>query len=461
MNILAGYIMPHPPLAVEAVGKGSERGIPETMSAYHEIGRRISEMKPETIVVISPHAPTYADYFHISPGKAAAGDFGVFGEPGVKVTVNYDNELSTAISGIADREGISAGLLGETPENSALDHGVMVPLWFVNKYTDYAVVRVSTSGLPPEEHYKLGMCIKSAIGKLGRKTVIVASGDLSHKLKERGNKGEECRAFDAKITGIMRDARFEELLMMGEDERYGAADCGSGAFMILAGILSGMLIKPEFLSYEGTFGVGYAQCAYHILSETGGDDYLALYKERMREAMAAAKDSESGLPRLARNVVEAYVQTKRLPVKTALDQEYRQTRAGVFVTIKKHGTLRGCIGTLEPTTASIADEVRQNAVSACSRDFRFDPVEPGELPFLTYGVDVLSEPEPVDYTRLQEKLDPKTYGVIVTHGSKRGVLLPDLEGIDTVSQQLEIALKKAGISGELYNIERFKVTRHT
>jgi AmmeMemoRadiSam system protein A len=132
----------------------------------------------------------------------------------------------------------------------------------------------------------------------------------------------------------------------------------------------------------------------------------------------------------------------------------------VFVTIKKHGALRGCIGTLEPTAASVIDEVRQNAVSACSRDSRFDPVEVRELDQLTYGVDVLSAPEPVPREMIHEMLDPKIYGVIVSEDGKRGVLLPDLEGIDTADEQLGIALRKAGITGTDYKTERFKVERY-
>ena len=132
--------------------------------------------------------------------------------------------------------------------------------------------------------------------------------------------------------------------------------------------------------------------------------------------------------------------------------------AGVFVCLKKQGRLRGCIGTLGPTRESLAEEIRENAVSAGLRDPRFSPVRPEELPELTYTVDVLGSPESVEEPG---DLDPGLYGVIVSSGGRRGVLLPDLEGVDTPEMQIRIALEKAGISpDEPYRLERFQVIRH-
>jgi len=133
-------------------------------------------------------------------------------------------------------------------------------------------------------------------------------------------------------------------------------------------------------------------------------------------------------------------------------------RAGVFISIKKRGSLRGCIGTISPVRANIAEEIADNAINACSRDPRFEPVNSAELDDLTVSVDVLSEAEPVDTA---SALDPKRYGVIVSRGYRRGLLLPNLEGVDTVGYQLEIALSKAGINpSEPFDIERFEVVRH-
>ena len=133
-------------------------------------------------------------------------------------------------------------------------------------------------------------------------------------------------------------------------------------------------------------------------------------------------------------------------------------KAGVCVTLKKHGNLRGCIGTIAPVTGSIAEEILKNAVSSCSEDPRFDRVETDELDDLVYSVDILSSAEPIDSL---DKLDVRRYGVIVSYGYKRGLLLPNLVGVDTVEQQIQIALQKAGISRtEKYALERFEVVRH-
>jgi AmmeMemoRadiSam system protein A len=133
-------------------------------------------------------------------------------------------------------------------------------------------------------------------------------------------------------------------------------------------------------------------------------------------------------------------------------------QAGVFVSLHKNGRLRGCIGTIAPTTDNIAQEIIQNAISAGLSDTRFERVAVDELPYLDYKVDVLSAPEPISDT---SELDVNRYGVIVTSGSKRGLLLPNLEGIDTVDEQLRIAKQKAGISNsEEVRLERFEVIRH-
>ena len=133
-------------------------------------------------------------------------------------------------------------------------------------------------------------------------------------------------------------------------------------------------------------------------------------------------------------------------------------RAGVFVSIKKNGELRGCIGTISPVGENIAEEIIQNAISSCSHDPRFNPIGPEELPSLSVSVDVLSEPEPV---KSVSELDVRRYGVIVSKGFRRGLLLPNLEGVNTVDYQLRIALDKAGIGyKETYAIQRFEVVRH-
>jgi len=166
------------------------------------------------------------------------------------------------------------------------------------------------------------------------------------------------------------------------------------------------------------------------------------------------------LVELARKTIENYIQEKRtIEPPEELGPEM-QGRAGTFVSLHdRRGNLRGCIGTIEPQRPTVAQEVIQNAISAATRDPRFPPVQPEELEDLDVKVDVLTEPEPIDS---MDQLDPKRYGVIVESGWRRGLLLPDLEGVDTVEYQVDIAMRKAGIRpGEPMQLYRFEVKRYT
>lgn len=167
----------------------------------------------------------------------------------------------------------------------------------------------------------------------------------------------------------------------------------------------------------------------------------------------------SPLVKLAISTIETYVRTGKLPpVPEPLSEEMKE-RAGVFVSIhKKDGSLRGCIGTFEPTMANIAQEIIHNAVNAATHDPRFPPITEDELEDLEVSVDVLSSPERV-YSL--EDLDPKCYGVIVQCGWRRGLLLPDLEGVNSCEQQVAIAMRKAGIyATEPVELYRFTVKRY-
>jgi AmmeMemoRadiSam system protein A len=159
---------------------------------------------------------------------------------------------------------------------------------------------------------------------------------------------------------------------------------------------------------------------------------------------------------LAKEAVESYIRKGKMPEPRELTPEMRE-RAGVFVSLHKRGQLRGCIGTFEPAKDNVAEEIIANAISSSTMDPRFPPVNASELDDLEYSVDILTKPEPV--TDINQ-LDPMTYGVIVESGWKRGLLLPDLEGVDSVEEQIAICRLKAGISaGEPVNLYRFQVTR--
>ncbi len=167
---------------------------------------------------------------------------------------------------------------------------------------------------------------------------------------------------------------------------------------------------------------------------------------------------EHPLVSLARQTIESYINEKIVIAPPQELTEEMQRQAGVFVSLHKHGELCGCIGTIEPVRENVAQEVIANAISAATCDPRFEPVYCADLPHLEVSVDVLTEPESI--SSLAE-LDPRVYGVIVQSGRRRGLLLPDLEGVDTPQQQVDIALRKAWIGPrERYQMYRFRVIRY-
>lgn len=461
MSIVSSFIVPHPPLIIPEIGRGEELKIQKTIDAYHNIAKQISEIKPDTIIVTTPHSIMYSDYIHISPGKGAEGNFREFGHRNISMKSEYDVDLIAEISKEAEKEGIPAGILGE--KNSSLDHGVMVPLYFVNKYyNDYKLIRISISGLSYLEHYQFGRCIQKAVEKrFPNPIVFIGSGDLSHMLKDTGPYGyrEEGPIFDREVTKAMKTGNFLEFLKFDQDFCESAAECGLRSFIIMAGALDGKAVKSELLSYEGPFGVGYALAAFKVLGDDEERRFDEIYLRTELERIEALKSEEDECVRLARQTLESYVINRKIIRKPDnLSHTLVSNRAGVFVSLKLDGSLRGCIGTISPTTASIADEIIRNAISAGTEDPRFPPVSEDELPRLIYSVDVLGEAEKIESL---DELDPVRYGVIVTKGHRRGLLLPNLEGVDTAEEQVSIALRKAGISpNENYQLERFEVVRH-
>lgn len=461
MSMLGAIITPHPPVLLPEVGGGREREIAATDRAMRPAAETVAAWQPDVIIVSSPHTILYRDYFHIAPGDGAVGDMGRFGAPEVRIQASYDTLLREEIIRRAEAEGLHAGTLGQ--RDPELDHGVLIPLYYLRKAgVRCPIVRMGLSGFSPLDHYRLGKCVQDAVNALGRRAVFLASGDLSHKLKADGPYGyaPEGPQFDDAVTRTMASGDFLEFLTIDPALCERAAECGLRSFQVMAGALDGLIVESQLLSHEGTFGVGYAIALFPV---TGRDDSRCYEKDYLlakNDRLATRKASEDPWVKLARRSLETYVKTgQRLTsLPEDLPAEMTTQQAGAFVSLHKNGQLRGCIGTIAPTCDNLAWEIVQNAVSACSRDPRFSPVRPDELDELEYSVDVLGAPEPVDSPAA---LDPKTYGVIVSCGGRRGLLLPDLDGVDSVEAQLSIALQKGGIrKNEPYKIERFKVVRH-
>ncbi|MCL2204561.1 MAG: AmmeMemoRadiSam system protein A [Defluviitaleaceae bacterium] len=427
------YLLPHPPLALPGIGRGEEQKIAKTLAALDEVATEIAAIAPKTLVFISPHTTVYGDYFHISPGERATGDFARFGAGDIKMAVEYDIPLGEEIARVAKENNLPAG--GEGEGDPALDHGVMVPLWYIcQRYTDCKILRIAPSGMDAQAHYRMGQCIAIACQNLygNAPTVLIASGDLSHKLADRGPYGfaPEGPAFDQAVCAAFQKRDLQLLFDDAYALRREAAECGLSPCMMLAGAMHRKEVQSRLLSYEGPFGVGYAVAR------------LAVCPYRT----------------LARHALESRVLGNAPSLPPGLPSALTGRQAGAFVSLHMDGRLRGCIGTIAPTCDNLALEIMQNAVSAGLRDNRFSPVTTEELPQLTYKVDVLAPPEPITGP---EALDVHRYGVIVTSGIRRGLLLPNLDGIDSVPQQIAIACQKAGIHAtDPIELQRFEVIRH-
>ena len=461
MSILAAYMVPHPPMIVPAVGRGSEEQIRATTRSYEQVAEEIAVLKPDTIIITSPHSVMYADYFHISPGKGARGDFGQFRASQVRFEEEYDTELVAAIAQAAGAQGFPAGVMGERERR--LDHGTMVPLYFIRqRYQGGKIVRIGLSGLPLSEHYRFGQIIREAVDRLGTRAVFIASGDLSHKLQDYGPYGfaQEGPQYDERIMDVCSRAAFGELFDFDETFCDRAAECGHRSFVIMAGALDGQAVKAKALSHEDVTGVGYGICTFKPGEPDDSRHFLEQYLSKAGEELAARRAQEDPFVRLARASVEHYIlRHRKMEMPGDLPAELTARRAGAFVSIHEHGKLRGCIGTISPVRDCLAQEIIDNAVSASTRDPRFSPIRADELKWLEISVDVLGDPEPVSSP---DELDVKRYGVIVTKGRKRGLLLPDLDGVDTVEEQISIAKSKAGIADwdKKVELQRFEVVRH-
>lgn len=476
MSIVGAIAVPHPPLIVPAVGRGDQRRIQATVDAYEQATRELLALKPDCIVVTSPHAPMFRDAFHVTTDAQLIGDMARFRAPQERIVASCDTQLAQEIVRRANDAGIFS--VGSDRYHDDMDHGTFVPLYFVReeyrKGNAHAVedlpcpiVRIGLSGFSFSTHRALGNIIAQAADSLGRKVAFIASGDLSHKLLPEGPYGfaPEGPVFDERIGEIFSSGNLEQLFEFDEGFCDAAAECGLRSFQIMAGALDGMKTSSVLLSNEGPFGVGYGVAT--IMPEHAADQQASGDDFQPETAQPETAQPETAQPemdphiRLARLSVETFVKTGRPALLPSdVPSELLERQAGVFVSLHEHGDLRGCIGTIVATTSSVADEILQNGISACSRDPRFDPVREDELDFLEYSVDVLGAAEPIDSP---SQLDPHRFGVIVTKGWKRGLLLPNLDGVDTVADQLSIAKRKAGISpvDDNVQLERFEVVRHT
>ncbi|MCB2293897.1 AmmeMemoRadiSam system protein A [Clostridium algoriphilum] len=463
-KIIAYYAMPHPPIIIPEVGHGEEKKIKSTYDACELIGREISEIKPEVIIIVTPHGTMFSDAIALSFEPTISGSLKQFGAPQVSMNFDIDMDLTQEIMVRADNSKIqtisaTGSSLKQYGAQYELDHGSIVPLYFIkNKYSSFKLVHITYGGLTPIQLYKFGKLIKEAVEESYKNVVFIGSGDLSHRLKEEGpyDYNPDGEKFDSSIISLLKKGDVIGVFNLNSEIIQNAGECALRSYYIMLGAMDGRDIKGELLSYEGTFGVGYAVMKFKF--SKSDRDILSEITGKKREQYNERVNNEDVYVRLARESLTHYIiEGKYMDVPSYVTEDMINTKRGVFVSLKKFGALRGCIGTIFPVRDNIAKEIIENAVSAGEGDPRFSNVSVNELEDIVFSVDVLTEPE----LALKGELDPKKFGVIVRCGVKSGLLLPDLDGVDTSEQQISIVLNKASIlPNEDYSIEKFEIIRH-
>lgn len=434
MSWIWSALMPHPPVLIPEVGRGRENEAIKTLNGIRELTSELR--KPDLLFVLSPHQPYSPSALFVNTAISYHGSFSMFGVSNVKINAVSSREDAKTLCSYLSKSDIP--IYAESFENLTEDQGSMVPFYFLNQLWGELpeIIIASPIGLSPEKAFEMGKALRNF--QTDRTCALLASGDLSHRLTEdapAGYEPEYAPKFEAAIEEALKNNSPHYIYELDERIIRRAGECGLRSVMAMLGLSSGNEIK--IFSHEWPFGVGYCT------------------------ALCELSQKQPAPVQLARETVKRLLENSPLPengneiVNSSMWQEHKSC----FVSIKtKNGELRGCIGTLSPVHESLDKEIIANAVSASTRDPRFPPMKKFELDNVIFSVDVLSEAERIKNIT---QLNPKIYGVIVSKGYRRGVLLPDLEGVDTAEQQVEIAAMKAGLhSLDDITLERFTVTRY-
>lgn len=461
-------IVPHPPIMVEEVGHHEVAKVKATRDSMNALAQTLETLKPETIVIITPHGAMFSDAITMPELDTLAGDLGRFRAPQVRLEYRRDHELGELLHQCSWDRDIPISYLDREMAlrygvSLELDHGIVVPMSFFSHLEPKPRLLPVNMGLFSRERlYEFGMALQEAIKRSSSRVAVIASSDLSHRVTPDAPAGySPCGGeFDWQLKELLEAFDVPGILAIPEELQEKAGECGYRSIIMALGALDGYEVEHRVLSYEAPFGVGYLVAQFVPGNPSPHRKLLERLLKERQARIAARKKAESPVVRLARQSLEHYYATGKVLEETDIElPPDLPARAGVFVTLKKDGQLRGCIGTTAPTTPSLQEEIIANALKAAREDPRFDPVDGAELPELAISVDVLGEPEKV--AGLQD-LDPEKYGVIVSSGVRRGLLLPAIEGIHTSEEQVDIARRKAGIGPhEPVKLERFTVTRFT
>jgi MEMO1 family protein len=382
------------------------------------VGEVLSRTKiPDTVIIIGPNHTGRGQPFSIMTS-------GTWITPLGKIEI--DSDLATRLT------AASQYLKTDTLAHE-MEHSIEVQLPFLQYLKpDVKIVPIILGTQDGPALKALGYEMAQVIQNSQKKVLIFASSDMNHYEAQKTTQKKDRQAIEA-ILELDPDKLINRI------ETQDISMCGYGPATVMLSAVNAMGGgKAELIKYQTSGDVS------GDLSAVVG--YAGIIIKRL-----------SPLVSLAKEALESYVRSRKILQPNRITPEM-QEKAGVFVCIKKEGDLRGCIGTFEPVQKNVAAEIVANAISTATQDPRFEPVKTSELADLDYTVDVLTHPEPVNGI---EELDAKKYGVIVQAGYRRGLLLPDLEGVDTPAEQIAICRQKGGIGpDEPVNLYRFEVKRY-
>ena len=456
-NLRAAYITPHPPIIIPEIGRGEEKKIASTSKALKIISKEVKQIEPETIIIITPHAKMHRGAVTINTAPLIKGTMAQFGRPDLRFSAKNDERIVKEIIKKCKKTGFPYAAV-----DMNLDHGSFVPLYFISsEFSNFSLVHINYGIMLSAMLEEFGSILSDIIEEKKCKSVFIASGDLSHRLLSTGPYGfaPEGPKFDKEFVRIIEKGSISEFTDIPPLLTERAGECGLNSFLILSGLLSCYKHSQELLSYEGPFGVGYGVARFKVESirQPEDEDLDVVFKGKKKKFILPDSQTKDPYINLARRSIIYYLKHNKF-LKPKNTEGIQPGKAGVFVCLKKKGELRGCIGTILPTKSRISEEIIKNAVSAALHDHRFPPVDLSEMNEIICSVDILAEPEEI---KSISDLDVKRFGVIVSSGSRTGLLLPNLEGIDSAGMQVAIALQKGGISPEEpYRMYRFEVIRH-
>lgn len=466
MNLLNGYILPHPPLLVMGSEEQKQK-LQATYSAYEVVASEIENSGAELVVLITPHGPLFVDGLCVYDSPQIVGNFSSFGHKEITGVWDNDTNFINALYQNAQRAQIpfvklDHKIVEEFDLSSELDHGAMVPLKLLEtSLKDKKVVVINYGLMSVDTLYQFGQLLTETLNMQEKKSIIIASGDLSHYLSESGPYGyrEEGVHFDHQYVKAFSEDKWENLLFVDDKLLEQAGECGKRSIEILLGAFDGLSYDSKKIAYEAPFGVGYLVGRLSP-ANIGVESRLPKILEKQKEILAQHIAEESSVVALARQCIKKYLsEEETLRPNEKLDIEESGQRFGVFVSLKDSGGLRGCMGSTGGIAPTVEEEIVEMAIKAATKDPRFEEIDLTELDRLTISVDILSKSQQVID---KDELDPSVFGVIVKSNHKQGLLLPNLEGIETVEDQISIVLNKAGIDAtvEEYQLYKFTVNRY-